>query len=177
MSNSPFQRLLAFDQRCRAQVRLPEPEQLEPSWSGVGFRLGEQRLIAPMGEVAEVLHEPRYTQLPGVKPWVLGVANVRGRLLPLIDLCAFAGSELSAPRKQRRVLVIESGEVFSGLLVDELLGMQHFPRSSLQAPASLVPLPAPLAPFVSGVFEAVRPWLVFSPHALAQHQAFLDVAA
>ena len=37
--------------------------------------MGERLFVAPMGEVGEILHEPRYTQLPGVKNWVKGVAN------------------------------------------------------------------------------------------------------
>ena len=40
--------------------------------------MGGRLFVAPMGEVGEILHEPRYTLLPGVKSWVKGVANVRG---------------------------------------------------------------------------------------------------
>jgi len=174
-SISPFQLLQDIDRRCRAQARLPEATQAEPNWSGVGFRLAGLQLVAPMGEVAEVLHEPRQTQLPGVKPWVLGVANVRGRLLPIIDLCRFVGREPSPRRKERRVLVVEFGEIFSGLLVDELLGMQHFPRSAFRAQSQAAD--AALQPFLCGTFEQAQAWQVFSPHILAQHQAFLDVAA
>jgi hypothetical protein len=65
-----------------------------------------------MGEVGEVLHEPRCTLLPG-SPWVKGVANLRGRLLPIMDLCGFS-AELSPLRKQRRVLVVEHGTCSPG---------------------------------------------------------------
>src|SRR3546814_12949740 len=86
-SLTAFELLLQIDRRCRLLgADLPSPPTHGDSWSGIGFRLGEHWYVAPMGEVSEVLHEPRYTHLPGVKPWVRGVANLRGRLLPLMDL-------------------------------------------------------------------------------------------
>lgn len=125
---TPFQLLVDIDQRCRRLAAgLPAQQEAVQSWSGIGFRMGGRFFVAPMGEVGEVLHEPRYTQLPGVKTWVKGVANVRGRLLPIMDLCGFLGTELSPLRKQRRVLVVEHLDVFAGLIVDEVFGMQHFP--------------------------------------------------
>jgi len=172
---TPFDLLLGIDQRCRALAAgLPAQLETQQTWSGIGFRLGGRLFVAPMGEVGEVLHEPRHTQLPGVKPWVRGVANVRGRLLPLIDLGGFFGEETGAPRKQRRVLVVEHQEVFSGLIVDEVFGMQHFPVDTFTE--QLPPLEAAVRPFIHGVFNRERPWLVFSPQRLAQHEDFLDVA-
>ena len=172
---SPFQLLLEIDQRCRLLAAgLPSQQQSVQTWSGIGFRMGERLFVAPMGEVGEVLHEPRHTLLPGVKSWVKGVANVRGRLLPVMDLCGFFGSELSPLRKQRRVLVVDYQDVFAGLTVDEVFGMQHFPVDVFSE--QLPPLEAAIEPFIHGVFHREKAWLVFSPHALAQHQDFLDVA-
>ena len=106
---------------------LPAQVNVVPLWSGIGFSLGNYRFVAPMGEVSEILVQPPSTRLPGVKPWVRGVANVRGKLLPLIDLEAFFGGSLSGGRKYHRVLSLELGELYSGLIVNEVFGMQHFP--------------------------------------------------
>lgn len=174
-ANTPFKLLLNIDQRCRQLAAgLPSQQEVIQTWSGIGFRMGENYFVAPMGEVGEVLHEQRYTQLPGVKPWVKGVANVRGRLLPVMDLCGFLGSEMSPVRKKRRLLVVEHQDVFAGLTVDEVFGMQHFPVDgfSEQVPA----LEEQVRPFVHGVFQREKQWLVFSPHSLAKDQGFLDVA-
>ena len=174
-SQTAFELLLDIDRRCRLLAAdLPSQETRLQGWSGIGFRVGEQWFVAPMREVAEVLHEPRCTLMPGVKTWIRGVANLRGRLLPVMDLCGFFGGELSPLRKQRRVLVVDHNEVFAGLTVDEVFGMQHFPVDTFSE--QLPPLEAAIAPFIHGVFQRERPWLVFSPHALAQHQGFLDVA-
>ena len=172
---TPFQILLEIDQRCRVLAAgLPSQQAAVQTWSGIGFRMGERFFVAPMGEVGEVLHEPRYTQLPGVKIWVKGVANVRGRLLPVMDLCGFFGNELSPLRKLRRVLVVDHQDIFAGLTVDEVFGMQHFPVDTFSE--QLPPLEASMQPFIHGVFQREQPWLVFSPQALMRDQAFLDVA-
>ncbi|MGF6110863.1 chemotaxis protein CheW [Pseudomonas frederiksbergensis] len=175
-SLTAFELLLQIDQRCRVLAAdLPSQPSRQDSWSGIGFRLGEHWYVAPMGEVSEVLHEPRYTQLPGVKPWVKGVANLRGRLLPIMDVCGFFGHELSAMRKQRRVLVVEYKDVFAGLMVDEVYGLQHFAQDSLET----VPpneLNGAMEAFVQGRFQREQSWQVFSPFALAQSQDFMHVA-
>ena len=172
---TPFQILLEIDQRCRVLAAgLPSQQAAVQSWSGIGFRMGERFFVAPMGEVGEVLHEPRYTLLPGVKGWVKGVANVRGRLLPIVDLSRFFGSTLTIPRKQRRGLVLDRDDLFVGLLVDELLGMQHFPVNHFST--DLPTLDEVFRPFVVGAYVQDTPTLVFNFRALARDQAFLDVA-
>ncbi|WP_434578930.1 chemotaxis protein CheW [Pseudomonas sp. Z5-35] len=175
-SLTAFELLLQIDRRCRLLgADLPSQPVHRDSWSGIGFRLGDHWYVAPMGEVSEVLHEPRHTPLPGVKPWVRGVANLRGRLLPLMDLCGFFGHELSSVRKQRRVLVVDHDEVFAGLLVDEVQGLQHFPQGSLES-TSTNDLDGLESAFVQGRFGAERQWRVFSPFALARSPGFMDVA-
>ncbi|MFO2462065.1 chemotaxis protein CheW [Pseudomonas sp. 15FMM2] len=176
-SQTAFELLLDIDRRCRVLAAdLPSQETRSHSWSGIGFRLSDHWYVAPMGEVAEVLHEPRCTLMPGVKPWVKGVANLRGRLLPVIDLCGFLGHTLTTVRKQRRVLVIEHEDIFVGLLVDEVVGLQHFAQDLLERVPSQSPAVTGAA-FIQGQFSGEPLWQVFSPFALAQARGFLDVAA
>lgn len=182
-SLTAFELLLQIDRRCRLLAAdLPSQPTRQDRWSGIGFRLGELRYVALMGEVIEVLHEPRFTQLPGVKPWVRGVANLRGRLLPIMDLGGFffdtepdrePGHELATQRRQRRVLVVEHKDVFAGLMVDEVYGLQHFAQDSLRPVEALT---GPMAPFITGRFEREQAWHVFSPFALVQSQSFMHVA-
>jgi len=168
--------LLEIDRRCRLLAAdLPLQETRLQTWSGIGFRMAEHWFVAPMGEVAEVLQEPRLSRIPGVKPWVAGVSNLRGRLLPVMDLCGFLGLGLSVVRKQRRVLVLDHDELFAGLLVDEVVGLQHFALHGLELSPPSPLLPA-AGPYVQGHFQREHCWGIFSPFALAQAPGFLDVA-
>lgn len=176
-SFEPFAALVALAQSSVKHAHgLPAQIDIKPHWTGVGFTLAGQRLVAPMAEVAEILSVPISTRLPGVKSWVRGVANVRGRLLPLLDLEAFFGGALHGNRKQHRVLALEYGDLFSGLIVSEVHGMQHFPVDSFHTEIS--PELAPMRQFLAGAYRHnAQDWTVFSPFRLARDERFFNAAA
>jgi twitching motility protein PilI len=129
--SSPFAVLSAIAARSlEVADDLPLRENAQTHWNGLGFNLLGQRFVAPMSEVAELMRLPPQTRLPGVKPFVTGVANVRGRLMAILDLAGFFGQSSVLPRAQRRVLAVEDEELYFGFMIDESLGMQHFPSDA-----------------------------------------------
>lgn len=178
-----FNALLDLAKRSRQAAKgLPAQTKVVPHWSGIGFQLMNHYMVAPMGEFSELLEFPSYTKLPGVQPWVLGVANVRGRLLPLFDMGAFFGSRLEGQRKKHRVLVLETEGLYSGLVVDTALGMQHFPIETYASdvdgvePALKSFIKGSYAQSRSGLTVADQRWYVFSPALLAQDPRFVNAA-
>ncbi len=148
----------------------------EYDWQGVVFEVGGQRLVAPMGQVSEVLAMPEYTSLPLVKPWMLGMANIRGRLLPITDLSQF----LQVPSRltqmsQRKVIVIDHDNLFSGLVVDQVIGIEQFTRDQYRAEA--IEPSSPFAPYNHGKFlKNEQDWYVFMPSLLAQDSQYANAA-
>ena len=130
---------------------LPHKEEVQAQWQGLGFLVGGVRLVSKLGEVGELLQMPRLTSLPAVKSWVRGIANVRGRLIPVIDLHEFLGLPTTLPMNQWRVLVIEDNDVAAGLLVEQSLGMQHFSEDNYEA--SDGEGLGGLQPYVTGAFR------------------------
>lgn len=171
-----FEALLNLAERSREFARgLPAQTDIRPLWSGIGFSLMGTHFVAPIGEVSEMLEVPNYTHLPGVQPWVRGVANVRGRLLPLFDLAAFFGDRLSTGRKQRRVLILETETLYSGLMVDQVFGMQHFPMDEYSEESGAVA--ESIMPFVTGSYPSGgQQWLLFRPALLAEDPRFVNAA-
>jgi twitching motility protein PilI len=178
-----FNILLDLARRSRRSARgLPSEAKVQPHWSGIGFNLLGWRFVTPLGEVAELLELPTYTKLPGVRPWILGVANVRGRLLPLMDLSAFFGGALEGLRKRHRVLVLEAGELYTGLVVDTALGMQHFPVDTFST--DLDSMDQRLKPYVAGSYskslassaDHCQQWYVFNPIRLIDDPHFINAA-
>lgn len=160
-----------------AAQQLPAQSNVVEQWRGVGFSLLGFDFVVPMEELVEMLEVPSYTRLPGVKPWVKGVANIRGRLLPLFDLAAFFSGALTGNRKNQRLLVLDKQNIYAGLWVDAVHGMQYFP---VHARSHTLPsgLPSDLGHFTDGCFNVDnRQWIVFHPVALSQEPTFLDVAA
>lgn len=145
-------------------------------WRGVVFEVGGQRLIAPLGEVSEVLSMPEYTSMPLVQPWLLGIANVRGRLLPLTDLAKFLQIPNQARQtKERKVIVIDHQSLFLGLLVDQVLGIEQF--SSTQYRAESIDINSPFAPYNHGKFvKDHQDWFIFLPSLLAEDPGYIDAS-
>jgi len=115
---------------------LPSVPAAEPEWQGMGFQVGGVRLVAPLEDIGEVISLPRITGVPRVSDWLLGIANVRGRLIPIVDLHVFLAMPPTQPVSRWRVLVVEDGDLVAGLLVEQLLGMQYFSERASE-PAQL----------------------------------------
>lgn len=176
-SSTPFELLAAIEAKCRAMAGgLPAQEEAREEWTGVLFRLRGQPMLAPMSEVNEIVSLPDVTRVPGVRPWVLGLANMRGNLLPVMDLQGFIfGEPTTADPKTRRLLVINHGGVYAGLLVDAVLGMKHLWVD--EQAEELPPMPDALKPYVQTSFSRLgEHYAVFSPARLVESRGFLDVA-
>ena len=85
-----------------------------------------------------------------MKPWLSGVASIRGKLVPLIDFAAFLGGQLSAIPIAQRVLVIDIAGNEIGLVVDHVVGVKHFDTKKYSSQQT--DLCAPLKPYVPGCF-------------------------
>jgi len=174
--SDPFQRLQEIEQLCSDSAELlPDLDSHKDEWTGIGFALGDIELLSTMGEVTEILDPPEYTKVPGVKPWMVGIANVRGSLLPLIDLKSFIMGEKVQSIKKSRVLVVNHKGSSTGLIVDDVLGMRHFALSE-----QVFELPAveiSLKPFITQAFQRDdKNWPVFSFNTLVEDERFLHAS-
>jgi len=125
--NASLQKLLDYEQRSLAF----EPGQIDGQehsgeWAGVIFRIGDVRLACNVKQVHEFLPIPAFTPVPGTKPWILGLANVRGDLLTIVDLAWFLYGQRSAVSMRTRLLAASLRGRPIGLLVDEVFGQRHF---------------------------------------------------
>ncbi len=158
----------------RNAASMPLKKAVRPEWQGLGFQLGGVRLVSALGEVAEILKPPRATVLPRVKPWVLGVSNIRGRLIPIIDLHRFLGIEMTLPRNLHRVLVVETEDFTVGLQVEQSLGMQHFLKESFEEgkPDGLIEIQT----YMEGAYRhGGRVYYVLNLKSLIRDKRFMDV--
>ncbi|MBN8736917.1 MAG: purine-binding chemotaxis protein CheW [Xanthomonadales bacterium] len=104
------------------------PEQIEAPglWRAIGFRVGEHDFVSGIDEISEILMSPPpVTSIPSTRPWLLGVANVRGNLIAVVDLKQFLFEQRTHVTGRARVLVVKQSGGNVGLLVDELLGQRN----------------------------------------------------
>lgn len=155
---------------------LPQEVQAAVLWSGVGFRLSDIALVAPLDQVLEVLPCPDITWVPGTKSWIKGVANVRGNLITIVDLNEYFGKPPVFKDDRARLLVMSYPGLNTGLLVNEVLGLRHFDEDLERQKLSGVD--DPVMTHVNGAFLRDNVlWSVFDIKSLADSAAFRHVAA
>lgn len=176
---APFQWLQTLEKNVKQHAKgLPRQEVVQKIWRGIAFRVGETRLISALNEIQEVLVCPTIlAKVPGAKPWIRGIANVRGQLRPVVDLQACLGGNLSLIEGQTRLIIINQTGVSSGIIVDEVLGIKHFPEEQRNALDDSIKLPNMTSQFACDIFQAdEHTWVVFDLMALSKSRLFLDAA-
>lgn len=125
--NASFEKLLSYEQSSFAfEPGQAAGEHTGGEWSGVIFRIGTTRLACNIDIVSEFLPLPSYTPVPGTKPWILGLANVRGDLLTIVDLSWYLNNERTPVTMRSRLLTATLRGRPIGLLVDEVFGQRQF---------------------------------------------------
>jgi twitching motility protein PilI len=174
----PFELLREIDRRARAAAQgQPEAVASGAEWVGIAFRLGGEAFLLAREETREVLAYPSaVTRVPGARSWIRGLSNVRGQLLPVIDLRAFLGAGQSTVARSSRVLVANHREIPAGLVVDEVLGFRRFYESEFSA--DLPPTLLRCERYLAGSFRrSTEVWPVFSVRTLLESPQFMQAAA
>lgn len=155
---------------------LPQQIEVKETWDGVGFRIGALMVVAPLEQVKEILTSATISRIPGAKEWVKGVSNVRGNLLPILDLPGFLWGSISKMTRHSRILVIQHQGIRAGLVVDEVLGMRHFLEEEYSE--DLDSFDTAIQKMLTGVYrQSGERWGVFDIHKLVETPEFLQVAA
>ena len=173
--SSAFDTLLSLSRQFTETARgLPAQEDIVPTRKVACFSILGVHLAMALEELTEIIELPQCTRLPRVNTWVLGVANLRGRLLPVINLAEFLGGALSAPPKAQRVLVIDMMGVFVGLVVDQVYDMRHFGIDTFQQ--QLEGVPEVLSPYAEGGFvQSDKTWILLRPGQLISVHCCMEV--
>jgi twitching motility protein PilI len=144
-------------------------------WSGIAFEIMGQYFVAPLGEVSEVIYPPKCTSVPNTQAWVRGVANIRGRLLSVSDLTHYVAGQRSHSSTAQKVLCIQHDDHYVGLLVDQVLGIQHFNKKSFFSNQNA--LDDNLKPYCRGYFQQHnQQWQVFLFSQLLQHPKYMNAS-
>lgn len=174
LSQRPLELLAALEQRLDS-VSGQASGFGERAWRGLGFTLGGGRYLVAPAEVREVVALPALTRVPGAREWLLGVANVRGELMPITDLAAILGLASAPGRDGAQVIVLDDPDVPAGFLVDRVAGFREFPH---EARGQAVPddtIPEAAHPFLLGGFEADDGiWQLISLRKLAADSRFRE---
>jgi purine-binding chemotaxis protein CheW len=100
----------------------------------VGLRIGRETFGIPIGMVREIVRVPEITSVPNAPDYIEGVINLRGRIVPVVDLRKRFREVVAAPNKKNRIVVVELGGRPIGLIVNSASEVLKIPPSEIEAP-------------------------------------------
>jgi purine-binding chemotaxis protein CheW len=103
----------------------------------VGFRIGNETYGVRIGAVREIVRVPEITNVPSAPELVEGVINLRGKIIPVVDLRKRFGQGNIQSDKKNRILVVELENKLIGLIVTAASEVLKIAPSEIDSPGSL----------------------------------------
>jgi purine-binding chemotaxis protein CheW len=110
---------------------------MEKDYQVVGFRIGNETYGVRIGSVREIVRVPEITSVPNAPEAIEGVINLRGKIIPVMDLRKRFGIEAVQPDKKNRILVVELDNKLLGLIVSSASEVLKIPPSEIAAPGTV----------------------------------------
>ncbi|MBI3593185.1 MAG: protein phosphatase CheZ [Nitrospirae bacterium] len=98
----------------------------------IGFTMNNNEYTIPILKVQEIVNLPQLTKLPQVPHYIEGITNLRGRVIPIVNLKKMVG--LSGGSAGEKVIVVTSGRITFGVLVDGITGVVSIDDSEIEPP-------------------------------------------
>jgi purine-binding chemotaxis protein CheW len=110
---------------------------MEKDYQVVGFRIGNETYGVRIGSVREIVRVPEITTVPNAPDAIEGVINLRGKIIPVMDLRKRFGSASLQPDKKNRILVVELENRLLGLIVSSASEVLKIPPSEIEPPGTV----------------------------------------
>jgi purine-binding chemotaxis protein CheW len=110
---------------------------MEKDLQVVGFRIGNETFGVRIGSVREIVRVPEITSVPSAPDTVEGVINLRGKIIPVMDLRKRFGHLAIQPDKKNRILVVELENKLIGLIVNAASEVLKIPPTEIEPPGSV----------------------------------------
>ncbi|MBN9287648.1 MAG: hypothetical protein BGO43_13780 [Gammaproteobacteria bacterium 39-13] len=151
LEQTPFAYLIGLEKAILNFAKgMPVHQTSIDNWVGVSFLTGDKVLLISLEEVVEIMRVPQLAPVPGVKPWLRGMATSRGELFAVTDFSGFLTQKISLLTHESRILVIHNADEYVGILVDRVLGLQRIANKNIKK--AKTEIGSSLAPFITNAF-------------------------
>ncbi len=103
------------------------------------FQLGEQRYAIPVAEIAQLIEMVAITPIPNAPGIVVGVINVRGKVVPIIDLRQRLGLSTLDYGLHTPIVLLDLESLMLGIVVDKVLQVQEISSDMWETPPQIMP--------------------------------------
>ncbi len=129
---------LVLTEEKEAAGKPKQGEQVFADEQVVVFSLGDEQFGVDIARVQEIIRWQKVTKLPNAPQFVEGVIDLRGRIVPVIDLRRRFGLESALPNKETRIVVVEIQGQTVGTIVDGVSEVLQVPGSVIEPPSQIV---------------------------------------
>ncbi|MEC5215772.1 twitching motility protein PilI [Actimicrobium sp. GrIS 1.19] len=144
--------------------------------SQLGVMIGPDRCLLDLQQAGEIVSVGSITAVPLTRPWFLGLTNLRGNLISVVDLAQLQGHPPTVIDKDCRIIAFGPSLAFnSALLVSRVLGLRNVAEMTVQEDPADSVLPAWAAH--GYVDRDARPWRALDLAAIIQDVQFLQVGS
>lgn len=104
----------------------------------VTFSIGDEEFGVEILKVQEIIRMLEITKVPKAPPFVEGVINLRGKVIPILDLRKRFGLDSRSHDKNTRIIVIEINSMIVGFIVDSVSEVLRLPANTVEPPPPVV---------------------------------------
>jgi purine-binding chemotaxis protein CheW len=130
-------KLAAMGQELGVQSTVESEAAMAEDISTIAFKLGDEVYGLELHEVREIIMVGMITPVPRAPSFIQGVLNLRGEIIPVIDLRSRFGLEHQAPTDLSRIIVTPISDVYTGLIVDAVTEVKNIDKKLLEPPPSV----------------------------------------
>jgi purine-binding chemotaxis protein CheW len=109
----------------------------------VVFRLASEYYALDIRAVQEIVRMQPITAIPGSEDWVEGITNLRGRVVPVLDLRKRCNVATSEHTPETRIVVVSSANGMVGLIVDAVSEVMRIPAEHIEVPGAILNVQEP----------------------------------
>ena len=103
----------------------------------IGFNLNSNEYMIPILKVREIITMPCITVLPQLPSYIKGVTNLRGTVIPIVNLKSLLSSEDNGDTG-KTVIVVSAGKITFGIIVDGITGVVKVDESNIEQPDQII---------------------------------------
>lgn len=144
-----------------------------PQASQLGVMIGKTRWLLNLQEAGEIVAVGTVTKVPLTQDWFLGLTNIRGNLISVVDLARFRGMPSTPIDKESRIIAFSPSLAFNaGLLVSRVMGLRNVSDMELQPHAESGDAPWAIQRYIDRESQV---WMELDLSQIVQDPQFLHV--
>jgi len=127
---------------------IPQEKEGEEILQFIGIRLGKERYGIPVEKIRKIAKPLHITSIPGTAPHIMGLMNLHGEILCVVDVKVLLNMGKTIPGENSRVVVIKTAEGLVGVFCDEVIDIYDIVKKNIET--ALPTLSAEISSYIQG---------------------------